>query len=330
MPETTAPLIQVATMAPFVRAVEGAGFSSIAIGSSIGITPEMLHDPQALAPANSIYRFAEMAAEAMEDPNLGVKLGLDPGITSWPVVADAFSGSTVLVEFFARFLLDAQKYTTKVDFRLQFGGDVSWFERDRGFMPKQKPAQIDAFSVGVFVNLFRTALGKSWKGSEMLFRVCSPDVARVPDIGNCALVEGDPRTLAFSFPSHWLIMPLVQHEDTSAARRAPKPPSDALIAAIRSNIRTNLSDPAFDVPRLVSQMGFNRRSVQKYLRERGSGLADMIEEERKKRACELLEQGDRSLEEIAQALGYTDVSNFSRAFRRWSGVAPSHWRDGRR
>ena len=78
---------------------------------------------------------------------------------------------------------------------------------------------------------------------------------------------------------------------------------------------------------LVEQMRFDRRDVQKYLRERGSGLADLIEGERKKLAGDLLDRGELSLQEIASALGYTDVSNFSRAFRRWTGIAPSFWRE---
>jgi AraC-like DNA-binding protein len=32
------------------------------------------------------------------------------------------------------------------------------------------------------------------------------------------------------------------------------------------------------------------------------------------------------LEQIADELGYSDVANFSRAFKRWSGRSPSNWR----
>jgi len=35
-----------------------------------------------------------------------------------------------------------------------------------------------------------------------------------------------------------------------------------------------------------------------------------------------------SLEEIAERLGYSDVANFSRAFRRWTNVAPGAYRRG--
>lgn len=329
MPDRKAPLIQVSTMAPFVRAVTEAGLPAGALSASVGITSEMLNDPQSVAPAQSIYRFTELAAKELGEPNLGVKLGLDPAIMDWPVIAEAYSDSHVMVEFFTRFLLDAQKFTTNVAFRLKIGSGVTWFERDRGFVPMEPPAQIDAFALGLFVTLFRVALGDAWRSSDMVFKICDPEVARVPEIGNCNLLRGDPRELSFSFPSEWLVLPIQRHPHAIPDRNAQKPPTEALIAAIRSNIRSNISDPAFGVPQLVSQMGFNRRDVQKYLRDRGSGLADLIEDERKQLACDLLERGAPKLEDVAQALGYTDVSNFSRAFRRWTGVAPSRWRDGK-
>ena len=33
-----------------------------------------------------------------------------------------------------------------------------------------------------------------------------------------------------------------------------------------------------------------------------------------------------TLQEVAFMLGYDDLSNFRRAFKRWEGVAPSAWR----
>lgn len=43
-------------------------------------------------------------------------------------------------------------------------------------------------------------------------------------------------------------------------------------------------------------------------------------------ACAMLVRGDRGVAEIAQQLGFSDAGAFRRAFRRWTGVSPTAWR----
>ena len=40
--------------------------------------------------------------------------------------------------------------------------------------------------------------------------------------------------------------------------------------------------------------------------------------------CDMLDR----ISEVAWALGYNDVANFSRAFKRWSGKTPREYREG--
>jgi len=52
-----------------------------------------------------------------------------------------------------------------------------------------------------------------------------------------------------------------------------------------------------------------------------------LAEVRQRLAVDWLETIDRSVGEIAYALGYTDSSNFPRVFRRQAGISPQAWRD---
>jgi AraC-like DNA-binding protein len=47
---------------------------------------------------------------------------------------------------------------------------------------------------------------------------------------------------------------------------------------------------------------------------------------RQQRALALLEDTSLSMSEIAERLGFSDLSSFSQAFKRWFGVSPSHRR----
>jgi AraC-like DNA-binding protein len=40
-----------------------------------------------------------------------------------------------------------------------------------------------------------------------------------------------------------------------------------------------------------------------------------------------MRQGRHSVSEVTYLLGFADVSSFSRAFRNWTGVSPSEFRE---
>ncbi len=62
----------------------------------------------------------------------------------------------------------------------------------------------------------------------------------------------------------------------------------------------------------------------------GKSLGRFIAEERMLRAERLLETGDCAIKEVAAQLGFTDTFSFSRAFKGFSGLSPSEWRNSRR
>jgi AraC-like DNA-binding protein len=70
------------------------------------------------------------------------------------------------------------------------------------------------------------------------------------------------------------------------------------------------------------------RTLHRRLIEEGTSFKQVLEEVRHRLALEHLKSGRLSIQEIAFLLGYSDVANFRRAFKRWEGVAPSGVRGG--
>lgn len=65
------------------------------------------------------------------------------------------------------------------------------------------------------------------------------------------------------------------------------------------------------------------RTLHRRLLDEGTSYKDLLEDVRHGLALEHLKSGHMSVQEVAYTLGYTDVSNFRRAFKRWTGKAPS-------
>lgn len=70
------------------------------------------------------------------------------------------------------------------------------------------------------------------------------------------------------------------------------------------------------------------RSLERRLAAEGTGFRAIVDAARRARAEALLTEG-ATVDATASAIGYGDVANFRRAFRRWTGMSPAAWRERR-
>jgi AraC-like DNA-binding protein len=89
----------------------------------------------------------------------------------------------------------------------------------------------------------------------------------------------------------------------------------------RASIAELLEGGSVGVDELAKSLRMSRRSLERALDLEGTSASELLEEERKQRALAWLPA--LSVEEIATRLGYSDARAFARAFKRWTGVAPS-------
>lgn len=68
------------------------------------------------------------------------------------------------------------------------------------------------------------------------------------------------------------------------------------------------------------------RTLHRRLLEEGTSFRGLLEEVRHTLAAEHLKSGRFTVDEIAYTLGYSDLANFRRAFKRWESIAPSEYR----
>ncbi|MEM9695817.1 MAG: AraC family transcriptional regulator ligand-binding domain-containing protein [Myxococcota bacterium] len=71
------------------------------------------------------------------------------------------------------------------------------------------------------------------------------------------------------------------------------------------------------------------RTLHRRLEQEGTSYRALLDGVRFRLACEYLARGGTRVEEIAYMLGYSDPSNFRRAFKRWAKVTPLAYREAR-
>jgi AraC-like DNA-binding protein len=94
----------------------------------------------------------------------------------------------------------------------------------------------------------------------------------------------------------------------------------------RAEIAGLLRDGRCDVDELARALAMSRRSLERALAAEGTSAGAVIDDERRQLALTWLPQ--LTVDEVAARLGYSDSRAFARAFKRWTGVAPSEYRRG--
>ncbi len=79
----------------------------------------------------------------------------------------------------------------------------------------------------------------------------------------------------------------------------------------------------------AGELGMSVSTLKRRLAELSTSYSEILAERRLHHGTRLLGMSDRSVNEIAESLGYSAVANFSRAFRKAAGVSPSTWRKNR-
>lgn len=100
---------------------------------------------------------------------------------------------------------------------------------------------------------------------------------------------------------------------------------------LAGNIRTLLLERPGRLPdmeQVARGLGMSSRTLRRRLTAEGSHFRRLLDEVRQALAEELLATGALTLEEIAERLGYGEVSNFIHAFKRWKGMAPRRFQRG--
>jgi AraC-like DNA-binding protein len=145
-------------------------------------------------------------------------------------------------------------------------------------------------------------------------------------------VRFDEAEAAIVFDSFMLGRPL--SASTAAERlrlldRAAKIESMLDISIVergRRQLRASLPTRWLTEEEVAARLMISPRVLRLRLAEADSSFRAIVEELRYETARQFLATSVLAFNDVALLLGYSEVSAFSRAFRRWSGAPPSVWR----
>ncbi len=100
---------------------------------------------------------------------------------------------------------------------------------------------------------------------------------------------------------------------------------DFLLQVRRELLRSPGNMP--DMEKVASSMAMSSRTLRRKLGSLSTSFRKLQDDVRKNLALDYLENTEMNMDQIAARLGYTETTNFRRAFKHWTGSIPSRFRN---
>jgi len=324
------PLVRAAAVAPLAGFLERAGAPMGRCLESVGLSPRLLEQPDVPLPFHLACAVVEEGARSIGMEDLGARVG---AVT--PVEALGAFGAHVAR---APTLLEALRRASALRWELCSGQDL-WIERDERDGSRmwirlrsdrriaRGRSEIDPYGALLLVNLVRLAAGPGWTPAAVELGPVSPGSLAALAPSEVSVLAGCP-AVGVALEADLLRRPLALATGIAPPPSAvgPRLTTD-LRSSVRQAIEALLLGGYPDVHLAAEACAMSVRTFQRRLAQTGTSYAELVEEVRCHLALRLLRDDAPSITEIALRLAYSDLANFSHAFRRWTGVSPRAYRN---
>ncbi|MBF0280922.1 MAG: AraC family transcriptional regulator ligand-binding domain-containing protein [SAR324 cluster bacterium] len=107
---------------------------------------------------------------------------------------------------------------------------------------------------------------------------------------------------------------------------ASLPDSNELESSLYRVISELMPESNLNIDAAAGRMGMSRRTLQRRLSEKKLTFSSLVEEVQKRYSLRYLEDPSMNITEVAYLCGFSELSPFSRAFKRWTGMSPKEFR----
>lgn len=174
--------------------------------------------------------------------------------------------------------------------------------KDEHFCPTRVELQSNPENKKPFEQFFRCPIGYDAMENRLFFDLKTLE-APLPG-ANPALARANDQ----------VVIDYLQHHDKSD-----------IVSQIRANIIEALPSGTPSQPNIAAQVNLSTRSMQRKLKESHTSFKAIVEDTRKELALAYLKDGMKSIGEVTYMLGFTEPSNFTRSFKKWTGLTPADY-----
>lgn len=296
--------------------------------AGLPVTITQLADPTTRVPLRVCEAILARAQELTREPALAIHIGMQMRLSSHGFLGFAAMTASTVREALDLACTFASTRTSAIGLAMYVEGETaSLVIEERSSLGSVRDSVVIALIVGVW------QIGQALTGRPL------------DGVGECAFHEpaflrGVPQAdrLRFDRPNHRLVfpareldLPLVTADPVAMqlAREQCERELAALVdAGLTSRVRAALhAQGDIGLVELARAMRMSPRTLKRRLADHGTTFSAIRDDVRRQRALLLLDNRALSIGEVAAKLGYSELPNFTRAFRKWTGRTPLAYRE---
>ena len=324
------PLARAATLQIATRFLGATGVPVERLLERARLSPRVIENPETLIPFVAVTRFVEDAARTQGISDLGLRMGVPSSVQQLGTFGRLITQSLTLHDALETAYSVWSGFNSGVRTWLTRRGDeVALHHRflhgDAGDW-----GQFAAAALVTYLNFLGAVAGPGWRPTAVgvPFRSLS-GTREVPLLANTRIELGRP-WMTVTFAASMLNRPLPRFPGagTKAANDDWKhsTPAADVGGALQQVVTSLLPDGYPDIQLVAEAVHMSPRTLQRRLHGEGLTFARVVAKARFSEAQRMLGEPGRKVIDVALDLGYSDPAHFTRAFGRWTGVAPREFR----
>lgn len=310
------------------------GIEPAALLQSTGLVPQQLDDPKAcvsLVQKLAIFRNVKRWSRV---PDVGLRAGARQRLSDFGVYGFALVSSTTFGEAVALGVKHVKLAGPVLEKRFRIDGDTAVFEgHDVLALGDVLPIATE-FWFASMLRLATCILEAPFPSRRLLLPYPRPVHATAYERMFACPVEFDAGVMEWQFDASLLASacPNANPITTDICQQfctrllASLPDEDELPRKIRAAC-LNSRGAIPNAEDMAARLGLSVRTLHRRLAAQGQPYQDIVDDVRRSLASEFLINTSLTVEEIAGRVGFSEASNFRKAFRKWTGCTPALYRE---
>ena len=299
------------------------------------INPSIVGSDDAYLSSEQFSALLSALKKASDDKAFGLHYGGNGHFRSGSVVAELLYSAHTLREALKELVKYKELVVPHAQISMAVEGEMAVISYASGSVDlKENQTTYNEIILSRIISIFRWVCGGEFPLTEMRFNHAKPDYSDEYELFfTCPIMFDHPEN-QIVFKKAILDMPLVSSLPAYHNRIEEKAAEqlERLVSGYKTTrkvagyIEQNMGKSSISIENVAQYLNMTPRTLQRKLKLENISFVELRDRIRREKAQANLSHSSIRISSLAVLLGFSDVSTFYHAFKRWEGISPGEYR----